>query len=124
MNTEHKNHLKHLEGCEPGGSPNAGMAADRAEQKLGHLPFAIGLARHARLLIRFVRACAGGGYRASPWALATAGSALLYLVTTADAVPDLVPGAGLLDDAAVLAAAVAVLGRELARFAAWERGQE
>ncbi len=49
---------------------------------------------------------------------------LLYFVTPADAVPDLIPGVGLLDDATVLSLVFAQLGEELARFRAWQANQE
>lgn len=37
-------------------------------------------------------------------------SALIYVVSPIDAVPDVIPGVGLLDDAGVLAAAIAFVG--------------
>lgn len=43
------------------------------------------------------------------WVKATAGAALVYLVTPADAVSDFIPGLGYGDDLAVLAAAVAAI---------------
>lgn len=50
------------------------------------------------------------------WAAkAIAIGALVYLVTPFDAVPDFIPVAGLLDDAGVIAAAVAVLAAELGK---------
>ena len=65
------------------------------------------LARDAAALVRVLR-------RGRPAAVAVAVAALAYLVAPADAVPDLIPGAGLLDDAGVLATAVAAV-RRLAR---------
>ena len=45
---------------------------------------------------------------------------LVYLVTPADAVPDLLPGVGLLDDATVLSFVFGQLGHELGRFREWQ----
>ena len=62
------------------------------------------LARDAAALVRVVR-------RGSPAAVAVAVGALAYLLAPVDAVPDLLPGAGLVDDAGVLAAALAAIRR-------------
>ena len=62
------------------------------------------LVRDAAALVRVLR-------RGRPAAVAVAVAALAYLVAPADAVPDFVPGVGLLDDGAVLAAAVAAVRR-------------
>ena len=66
------------------------------------------LARDAAALARVLR-------RGRPAAVAVALAALAYLVAPADAVPDLVPSVGLLDDGAVLAAAVAAVRRMTGR---------
>ena len=60
------------------------------------------LARDAAALVRVPR-------RGRPAAVAVAVAALVYLVAPVDGVADLVPGLGLLDDGAVLAAAVAAI---------------
>jgi uncharacterized membrane protein YkvA (DUF1232 family) len=45
--------------------------------------------------------------------------ALLYLIAPLDLVPDFVPVSGLLDDAAVIAAAMSRIQNELEQFRAW-----
>ena len=60
------------------------------------------LSRDVAVLLRALK-------RGGPAAVAVAAVALAYLVLPADAVPDVVPLAGLADDAGVLAAAVAAL---------------
>ena len=66
------------------------------------------LARDAAALVRVLR-------RGRPAAVAVAVAALFYLISPADAVPDLMPGVGLLDDGAVLATAVAAVRRMTGR---------
>lgn len=52
-----------------------------------------------------------------PWQYkAVAVGALVYLISPIDAVPDLIPVAGLLDDVAVISAAVASLGAALMKY--------
>jgi uncharacterized membrane protein YkvA (DUF1232 family) len=71
---------------------------------------------------RLIRAYANGSYRdISVGNIAMVVAAVLYFVTPLDLVPDAIPGAGLLDDATVLAFVLARLDHELAQFAAWER---
>ena len=50
-------------------------------------------------------------------------AAILYFVTPIDLIPDAVPGAGLMDDATVLAFVLAKLEIELDRFSTWEKDQ-
>lgn len=80
------------------------------------------LADQIKQLGRLIRAYANGSYREISVAnigLVVAG--ILYFVTPLDLVPDTIPGAGLIDDATVLAFVLARLEGELARFTAWER---
>ncbi|MEX1080925.1 MAG: YkvA family protein [Halofilum sp. (in: g-proteobacteria)] len=74
------------------------------------------------LLIRMLRAYARGAYPDLPWptVLSSVG-ALLYFVTPVDLIPDFIAGAGLLDDAAVLAWAVRWMRSDLREFEAWEQ---
>ena len=71
---------------------------------------------------RLVRAYANGSYRdISVGNIVLIVAAILYFVTPIDLVPDAIPGAGLVDDATLLAFVLARLENELAQFAAWER---
>ena len=75
-----------------------------------------------RRLGRLIRAYADGSYRdIGAGSVVLAVAAVLYLVTPLDLVPDGIPGAGLVDDATVLAFVLGKLRHELDRFAAWER---
>jgi len=75
-----------------------------------------------KLLGRLVRAYANGTYREiSVGNIVLIVAAILYFVTPIDLIPDAVPGAGLMDDATVLAFVLAKLELELERFSAWEK---
>jgi uncharacterized membrane protein YkvA (DUF1232 family) len=72
-------------------------------------------------LARLVRAWARGEYRAVPWrSLAVVIGALVYFVNPFDAVPDFLPGLGLVDDATLIALLVGSIRGDLQNFAAWE----
>ncbi|MEZ0197464.1 YkvA family protein [Pseudomonas qingdaonensis] len=65
-----------------------------------------------------------GEYRAiSSRALLTIVAGLLYFVSPLDAIPDWLPGIGLLDDLAVLAWVLKTFDSELAAFRAWRNRQ-
>ena len=77
-----------------------------------------------KLLGRLVRAYANGTYREiSVGNIVLIVAAILYFVTPIDLIPDAVPGAGLMDDATVLAFVLAKLELELERFSAWEKSR-
>ena len=77
-----------------------------------------------KLLGRLVRAYANGSYREiSVGNVVLIVAAILYFVTPVDLIPDAVPGAGLVDDASVLAFVIAKLEIELDRFSAWEKSR-
>ena len=77
-----------------------------------------------KLLGRLVRAYANGSYRQiSAGNVVLIVAAILYFVTPIDLIPDAIPGAGLMDDATVLAFVLAKLEIELDRFADWEKSQ-
>jgi uncharacterized membrane protein YkvA (DUF1232 family) len=75
-----------------------------------------------KLLGRLVRAYVNGSYREiSVGNVVLIVAAILYFVTPIDLIPDAIPGAGLMDDATVLAFVLAKLEIELGRFSAWEK---
>ena len=98
--------------------------ADRASGKLAVHRDTVGeLRTDVPVLVRFVRAYLRGDYRKIPWrSLVLATGALVYFVTPADMIPDVLAGVGFLDDAAVLAYVVKSLRDHLDAFAAWEAG--
>lgn len=80
------------------------------------------LSDQIKRLGRLVRAYADGSYRdVHAGSIALAVAAILYFVSPLDLIPDAIPGAGLVDDATVIAFVLSRLQLELDRFAAWER---
>ncbi len=69
------------------------------------------------LLISMLKSWAKGDYNEVPWTtLALCTGALIYFVNPLDAVPDLVPGFGLLDDATVIGFVVASIKQDIQNF--------
>jgi len=62
-----------------------------------------------------------GAYREEmPWkTVAALAGAIAYIASPIDAIPDFIPVVGLVDDAAVFSAALAIAGDELARYRKW-----
>jgi uncharacterized membrane protein YkvA (DUF1232 family) len=79
-----------------------------------------GLAGRVRLALDLVQDVRAGRYASIPWT--TAGSlavALAYFLVPLDAVPDLLPLTGFVDDAAVLGLVFAAAERDLRQYCAW-----
>lgn len=66
-----------------------------------------------------------GSYRAiNPQALVAIVAGLIYFVSPLDALPDFIPGLGLVDDLAVLAWVMKTWGGELEAFRTWRDAQD
>ncbi len=66
-----------------------------------------------------------GSYRAiNPQALVAIVAGLIYFVSPLDALPDFIPGLGLVDDLAVLAWVMKTWGGELDAFRTWRDAQD
>jgi uncharacterized membrane protein YkvA (DUF1232 family) len=75
-------------------------------------------------LVRLVRAYISGDYEEVPWeTIAFAIGALIYLVSPADLIPDVIPGVGFVDDVAVIAFVVMSARNDLNNFQDWEAEQ-
>jgi uncharacterized membrane protein YkvA (DUF1232 family) len=80
---------------------------------------------HGRLLLSLVKDYFTGAYREVPyWAIGAAAFALVYVLSPIDAIPDILPGVGFLDDAAVLAMCLKLVETELNRYKAWKKTRE
>ena len=76
------------------------------------------------LLLRLLKAWKTGSYRGlSVRTLASCAIALLYVLSPVDAIPDFIPGIGLIDDAAILALLLHSLAQDLVAFRAWEQNR-
>jgi uncharacterized membrane protein YkvA (DUF1232 family) len=77
------------------------------------------------LLARLLKAWKGGTYRGlSMRTIVSLATALLYIVSPIDLMPDFIPGIGLIDDAAVLALLLHSMAQDLAAFRVWEQHRD
>lgn len=77
------------------------------------------------LLVRLLKAWKRGSYKGlSARTLVSLAAALLYLVSPMDLLPDVIPGIGLIDDAAVLAWLLHGIAQDLAAFRVWEQHRD
>ncbi len=77
------------------------------------------LLQRAKLIYLMLRDWYRGEYKPTAWRMiAVAVAALLYLISPWDLIPDFIPVAGWVDDAAVVAYAFLILDEELDRFVA------
>lgn len=78
------------------------------------------LLEDGRLLLGLVRDVRQGRYRDVPvWTLSASVFALLYVLNPFDVVPDALPVLGVLDDAAVISACLALLEQDLYDYRRW-----
>lgn len=94
-----------------------------ADAKSSRIRKALGaMAWKARAMIRLLRAYASGSYRDVPWkTVAALAGAIVYFVSPADAIPDMIPGIGYADDAVVIATVASAFAFDITRFLSWER---
>ena len=72
-------------------------------------------------LIRLLKAWAARRYRTVPWrTVSLAIAALLYFVSPLDAMPDFIPGLGLLDDVFIVTWVMRAIQKDLEKFRVWE----
>jgi uncharacterized membrane protein YkvA (DUF1232 family) len=83
------------------------------------------LLAQGRLLLSLVKDYVTGAYREVPyWVIGAAAFALVYVLSPIDAIPDIIPGVGFLDDAAVLAMCLKLVETELNRYRDWKKTRE
>ncbi|MHC5210137.1 MAG: YkvA family protein [Planctomycetota bacterium] len=74
----------------------------------------------AHLMMALVRDYRDDRYREVPWwAISAVSFCLIYVVSPVDALPDLVPVIGRIDDAAVLGACLLLVDQELQKYKRW-----
>ncbi len=75
-------------------------------------------------LCRLIRAWSRGEYKSLPWkSLVLALAAVLYFLNPVDLSPDMIPGIGFIDDAAMVALVLNSIQGDLRRFLEWESTQ-
>ncbi|MEZ0277345.1 MAG: YkvA family protein, partial [Roseimicrobium sp.] len=83
------------------------------------------LLAQGRLLLSMIKDYFTGAYREVPyWAIGAGALALVYVLSPIDAIPDIIPGLGFVDDAAVLAFCLKLLESELSRYKEWKETRE
>ena len=69
------------------------------------------------LLLSMLKAWVKGDYREIPWTtLVLTTGAIIYFVNPLDAVPDMIPAAGLIDDATVIGFIIASVKQDIEKF--------
>ena len=94
----------------------------RLEKKLSLIPVAGDMLSKVPAMVSLVRSYAKGEYRDLPLGSVLAiVAAILYVVNQVDLIPDFIPGAGYLDDAAVLAVCLKLVGDDVDEYVAWRK---
>jgi len=79
-------------------------------------------AQNIQLLFSVVKDYAQGNYKEIPWtSIAAIIGSLLYIFSPIDLIPDFIPVAGLLDDAAVLGLCLNSIGKDLKKYEIWRQ---
>ena len=73
------------------------------------------------MLIEMIKAATSGEYPLPAWAIAAIIGAIIYVVSPIDAMPDLIPIVGWLDDGAVVAVAVKALEEVIKAYIKYKR---
>lgn len=74
-----------------------------------------------KLLIEMIKDYYNGEYKEVPmYVIAAIGGTLLYILSPIDLIPDFIPVIGYLDDAAVFAFCLKMIGKELEMYKKWK----
>lgn len=93
---------------------------ERLERKLSKIPFAGKYLSDVPVFISLIKAYIDKEYTAIPiGSIIAVISALIYLLSPIDIIPDIVPVVGILDDAAVIATVYALVHDDIEEFKAW-----
>ncbi len=110
-------------GTSPEHDPNIDEVRERAADIEDKLPKLKQLMEQGKVMLDMVRDYAKGSYREVPyWAISAVSVALLYVLNPVDVIPDVIPGIGYLDDAAVVAFCLKLIEREVEKYKDWKRG--
>ncbi len=102
-------------------------AARRGKKKLeeleqNHPGFLDSIWADLKLMVSLLRDYVKGDYRSIPWtSIAATAGAVLYFVNPFDIIPDFIPFAGYLDDAAVLTLGLILIKQDLIKYRKWKK---
>lgn len=76
-----------------------------------------------KLMFAMIQDYWNGIYREVPWmTIAAVVAALVYVISPVDLIPDFIPGIGLIDDAAVVAACLNLIQSDFDAYKRWKNG--
>ncbi|MEI0485768.1 YkvA family protein [Brachyspira intermedia] len=77
-----------------------------------------------QLMINMIGDYINGNYKNVPWkTIASIAGALIYIILPIDAIPDVVPLAGLLDDAFIIGLCIKCFSTDLQQYKVWKYGE-
>lgn len=77
--------------------------------------------KDVKVMLAMIQDYWNGSYREVPWwAIAAVVTALLYVLSPIDLIPDVIPVIGLADDAAVVAACLLMVEQQLSDYQEWK----
>ena len=97
-------------------------ALDKAQKFYGIAALKMGVA-DLQSIVSLLRHSLAGTYKVDRQTLIVLGGAIIYVVMPCDAIPDVIPILGYIDDAYVLRQAVSTCISEVRRFQKWEKEQ-
>jgi len=91
---------------------------DLAEDKAQHLD---GKTSEFKLLISMIKDTFSGKYKMNKWNISIIVGTIIYVISPIDAIPDIIPVLGWLDDASIVGFAISKLADEVDRYRKFQK---